>query len=53
MVSEDFDMRPDRRAILEDDITAMSAFPFPGGGMRVLSSVLVAPLRFPLVYHYF
>lgn len=53
MVSEDFDMRPDRTAISEDDITDMSAFPFPGGGMRVLSSVLVAPLRFPLVYHYF
>lgn len=53
MASEDFDMCPDRRAISEDDITAMTTFPFPGGGMRVLSSVLVGPPRFPLVYHYF
>lgn len=53
MASEDVDMRPDRRAISEDDITAMTTFPFPGGGMRVLSSVLVGPPRFPLVYHYF
>lgn len=41
MVTED--MHPDRRAISEDDITAMSAFPFPGGGTRVLSPVLVGP----------
>lgn len=41
-------MRPDRRAISEDDITAMTTFPFPGGGMRVLSSVLVGPPCFPL-----
>lgn len=47
MAAEDFDTRPDRRAISEDDITAMTTFPFPGGGMRVLSSVLVGPHAFP------
>lgn len=48
MATEDFDMHPDRRAISEDDITAMSTFPFPGGGMRVLSFVLVGPHAFSL-----
>lgn len=48
MATEDFDMHPDRRAISEDDITAMTTFPFPGGGMRVLSSVLVGPHAFSL-----
>ncbi len=47
MATEDFDMHPDRRAISEDDITAMSTFPFPGGGMRV-SFVLVGPHAFSL-----
>lgn len=48
MATEDFDMHPDRRAISEDDITAMTTFPFPGGGMRGLSFVPVGHHTFSL-----
>lgn len=48
MVYEGFDRCPDRRAILDDDITVLTTFPFPAGTVRVLSSVLTGPHAFPL-----
>lgn len=50
MVYEDFDRCPDRRAISDDDITVLTTFPFPAGGMSLLSSVLMGPHAFPLYY---